>query len=126
MGCFSKTCAKSHWPVVSQWRRAYPDFTQVVALLPNGEIIRGAYDGYGRVDGIDVMESPRGRYWWPRVKLVLERFYAGETYDQLGRSGDELAQGYFMSGHFLDHCFENGPFKNRAAYRRAFKLYANW
>jgi len=126
MGFFSKTCAKSHWPIVSQWRRGYPEFTQVVALLPNGEIIYGPYDGYGRVDGIDLMESPRGRFWWPRVKLVLERFYDGETYAELGRSYDELAQGYFMAPEFLDHCITAGPFKNRAEYRRAFKIHAKW
>ena len=33
---------------------------------------------------------------------------------------------YFMADEFLDHCRQVGSFKNRAAYVRAFKKYANW
>lgn len=119
MGYFSKCCAKTFLPVVAP-SRDIPRLNLVVALLPNGTRAQGPYDGYGRVGGFDLQRD------WDRVKLVLSEYYRGEAYDELGRSGDEMAQGYFMSDQFLHHCLRNGPFKNRAAYMRAFKKLANW
>lgn len=119
MGFFSKTCAKTHLPVVAEpvgiWK-----LNRVIALLPDGRKFRGSYDGYGRVDGHEVAEE------WDKVKFVLEAYYEGEEYKDLGKSGVELGQGYFMDRKFLHHCLLNGPFKNRAEYTRAFKRLANW
>lgn len=124
MGFFSKCCAKSHLPVLTKYREV-PLLSNVVALLPSGEIVRGMYDGYGRVDDVELRE--RGADWiWPEVKLVLAIYYKGETYEQLGPSGNELAQGYFMSDEFLQYCMKRGSFKSRAEYEQAFKKYANW
>lgn len=124
MGYFSKTCAKTHLPITTIYKNS--EFANVVALLPDGRIIRGAYDGYGRVNDEDVRETPHGKWIWDKVKFVLEPYYSGEGYNELPRSGDELAQGYFMSDEFLTYCKMHGPFKNRAAYVRAFKKYAGW
>jgi hypothetical protein len=98
----------------------------VVALLPDGRIIKGSYDGYCRVDGEDLREMPDGTWIWDKVKFVLAPHYNGETYNEIPKSHDELAQGHFMADEFLDHCRQVGSFKNRAAYVRAFKKYANW
>jgi hypothetical protein len=57
---------------------------------------------------------------------VLAEYYNGEEYKDLGPSGDEMAQGFFMDIRFLHHCLRNGPFKSRAEYVKAFKKYANW
>jgi hypothetical protein len=119
MGFFSKCCAKTHLPIVAP-ARGIPRLNLVVALLPDGRKVEGSYDGYGRVEGVELHDD------WDRVKLVLQEHYQGETYDQLGKSGDELGQGYFMSREFLHHCLQHGPFKDRAAYTRAFKKLANW
>lgn len=124
MGFVSKCCAKTHLPVTTIYKNS--DFSEVVALLPDGRVIRGAYDGYCRVNDEDLRETPEGKWIWDKVKFVLAKFYEGEAYDQLPKSGDELAQGYFMSDEFLDYCKTHGAFKNRAAYVRAFKKYANW
>ena len=50
MGFFSKTCAKTHLPIVSHYKDI-PRLSEVVALLPNGKKFTGSYDGYGRVAG---------------------------------------------------------------------------
>jgi hypothetical protein len=125
MGYFSKTCAKTHMPVVVE-ALEIPRLNMVVALMPDGRKFEGAYDGYGRVGGKNVLEYDDGNFMWPKVKFVLREHYNGEKYDELGKSGDELAQGYFMDKKFLHHCLLKGPFKNRAEYTRAFKKYANW
>ena len=125
MGYFSKTCAKTHLPVVVQ-ALGIPHLNNVVALMPDGRKFEGSYDGYGRVGGQNVMEYDDGKFMWPKVKFVLRNYYDGETYEQLGNSGDEKAQGYFMDKAFLHYCIMHGPFKNRAQYTRAFKKYANW
>lgn len=125
MGFFSKCCAKTNLPIVTQYK-GFPEFSDVVALTPDGRIIKGSYDGYGRVDDEDLRETPEGKWIWEKVKFVLAPHYNGEKYNELPKSHDELAQGYFMDEEFLKHCKEVGSFKNRAAYVRAFKKYANW
>jgi hypothetical protein len=120
MGFFSKTCAKTHLPVVAE-PVGITKLNRVVALLPDGRKFTGSYDGYGRVDGHDEVAEA-----WDKVKFVLEAYYEGETYDDLGNSGPELAQGFFMSKDFLHYCLLKGPFKNRAEYTRTFKRLANW
>ena len=80
----------------------------------------------GRVAGTGLVETARGRFQWPEVKMVLAEYYNGEEYKDLGRSGDELAQGWFMDELFLHHCLRNGPFESYAEYKKAFKKYANW
>lgn len=124
MGFFSKTCAKTHLPVVAE-PVGITKLNRVVALLPNGEKVIGSYDGYGRVGERELYEID-GETVWPKVKFVLEAYYEGENYDDLGNSGPELAQGFFMSKDFLHYCLLKGPFKNRAEYTRAFKRLANW
>jgi|GEM_PF-3450018 len=118
MGYFSKTCAKTNMPIVAK-DRGWPLFHQVVALTPD-KIVRGSYDGYGRVDGEDLQKV------WDKVKIVLSHAYEGETYDQLAKSGQELGQGYFMADEFLRVCTFKKSFKNYAEYKRTFKKHANW
>lgn len=120
MGFFSKTCAKTHLPVVAE-PVGIKKLNRVVALLPDGRKFIGSYDGYGRVDGHDEVAEA-----WDKVKFVLEAYYEGEEYKDLGKSGVELGQGFFMAKPFLHHCLLNGPFKDRAAYTRTFKRLANW
>ena len=121
MGYFSKVCAKSNLPVVHS-NRGYNALNTVVALLPNGTKITGSYDGYGRVNGIELHEQ------WDKVKFVLLQHYAGESYDDLGKSGDEMAQGHFMSDDFLLYCtmVKSKGFKTYGGYKTAFRKYANW
>lgn len=125
MGFFSKCCAKTHLPILTI-QKEVPRLSTVVALLPDGTKRQGIYDGYGRVDGVSVMADADGRDIWKKVKFVLLDHYNGEAYHDLGPSGDELAQGFFMHKDFILYCLMHGAFKNRAQYVRAFKKYAAW
>ena len=124
MGYFSKTCAKTHLPVVVS-ELGIPHLNLVVALFPDGRKLEGSYDGYGRVGGQDLMaEYTEAK--WKKIKFVLQSKYEGEDYESLGKSGDELAQGFFMAKKFLHHSILKGSYKDYAEYKRTFKKLAGW
>ena len=125
MGFFSKTCAKTHLPVVAQCKDL-PRLNEIVVLLPNGKKLEGSYDGYGRVGGVDLMPNGYIEKEWDAIKFVLKEKYNNESYEELGMSGDELAQGYFMSDRFLKICLDEGSFKNYSAYKKAMEKYGDW
>ena len=124
MGYFSKTCAKTHLPVVVA-ELGIPQLNLVVALFPDGRKIEGAYDGYGRVEGQDLMTEYTDSEW-KKIKFVLQNKYEGEDYESLGKSGNELAQGFFMARKFLQHSILKGSYKDYAEYKRTFKKLAGW
>lgn len=125
MGFFSKTCAKTHLPVLSMMR-GEPRLSIVAALFPDGSTIIGDYDGYGRVAGKDVRHDSGGNWVWEEVKFILQPHYQGEKYEDVGPSYDERAQGWFMADEFIHYCLEHGPFKSHDEYNAAFKKYARW
>jgi hypothetical protein len=125
MGFFSKTCAKTHLPVVHDGR-GYPELCEIVVLFPDGHTMTGFYDGYGRIDGEDIQPEGYDDEAWNAIKFVLRFAYEGETYDQLGPSQDEHAQGHFMDEEFLKHCLEVRRFPSFKGYEQAFKKLANW
>ncbi len=134
MGFFSKTCAKTNLPVITVHREGgFKELASVIVLYPDGRKLEGDYDGYGRiiVDGKEVpifdidTEGFVGKHW-DDVKFVIRKYYEGETYDQLGKSGRELGQGFFMSNNFLIHCVVKGKFKSYAEYKRKFNQLSGW
>ena len=125
MGFFSKTCAKTHLPIVHDGR-GFPTLCRVVALYPDGRRLVGFYDGYGRIDGEDLCPGGYDEKTWGKLKFVLRFAYADEDYKKLGRSHDELAQGHFMADEFLRHCLEVKSFASFKDYKAAFKKLANW
>jgi hypothetical protein len=124
MGFFSKTCAKTHMPIVNV-HRGFPRFHTIVALTPDGNVLEGVYDGYGRVNDVDILED-MNMDDWNKVKFVLRDSYKGEKYNELGKSRDELGQGWFMDTQFLLFCAMRDKFKDYAEYKKYFKKYANW
>ena len=84
MGYFSKCCCKTNLPV-TVYGKGCDDFNRVVALTPDGRIVRGSYDGYGEVGGHELREDAHGKWIWDNVKFVLEPYYNGEKYDELPR-----------------------------------------
>jgi len=125
MGFFSKTCAKTNLPVVADCK-GLPRLNEIVVLYPNGTKVEGSYDGYGRVGGLDLLPDGYEMDKWDKLKFVLKWKYKGESYKELGESGDELAQGYFMSDRFLNHCMRVGSFKTYADYKKALEKYGDW
>jgi len=124
MGYFSKTCAKTHLPVVV-FEKGVPQLNMVVALFPDGRKLEGSYDGYGRVGGQNLLDDYTDS-GWQKIKFVLQNKYEGEDYNSLGKSGNELAQGYFMDSKFLHHSILKGSYKDYAEYKRTFKKLAGW
>ena len=84
------------------------------------QVYYGEYDGYGNIGGVCLSSE------WDSVKLVLLSDYKGETYEQLGKSHNELAQGFFMDDAFLRYALNKWTFKTIGEYKRAFIKYANW
>jgi len=107
MGFFSWQCAKSKKPVMADvgvrntpWQFA----SKVRVLLKDGSVIRGNYDGYGRVIGdgnIELVELPESQW-----RMVIEQYYDGETFDQLNKNGYDQGQGFFYSDEELEEIFK--------------------
>jgi len=106
MGFFSWTCAKSKKPVMadcgvrnSPWEFA----SEVVVLFKNGDRISGSYDGYGRVDGFELVDLDESRW-----RMVIQQYYDNETFDQLEENGYDLGQGWFYGNNELAQIFNCG------------------
>jgi len=125
MGFFSKTCAKTHLPIVAECV-GFPKLHTIVALYPDGKKLEGKYDGYGRVDGVELCPNGYDHDLWEKIKFVIADEYNGESYAELGKSHNELAQGYFMDSKFLNHCMLSGGFKSYAEYKKYMKKLGNW
>jgi len=78
------------------------------------------------VGGVDLLPDGYEEDKWNAIKFVLKWKYEGESYKELGKSRDELAQGYFMSDTFLKICVDEGSFKNYAEYKKVMKQYGDW
>jgi len=107
MGFFSWKCAKSGVEITSP-HAGTPTWTQEIVLLRERRPPEfGIYDGYGRLctedgDVIDFWEELNDSQ--PGVefddlmqpRLVLERFYCGENYEDVRPSAYGEWQGYFL------------------------------
>lgn len=90
MGYFSYTCAKTGLPIASHDSGCDKKHYQVVLVLKNGRPHKGDYDGYGRAGGEDTdIGGETGS------KLVLARYWKGETWEQLGKNESDPNQGSF-------------------------------
>jgi hypothetical protein len=103
MGFFSWQCAKSNKPVMakpavvaSPWDFA----SKVIVLFENGDRISGIYDGYGRVDEFEIVDYSESRW-----RMVIENYYAGETFEQLSQNKYDQGQGFFYSDEELEEIF---------------------
>ena len=103
MGFFSWRCAKSNKPVMAEvavrgtpWEFA----SNVVVLFNNGDRISGTYDGYGRVDGFELIDYPEERW-----RMVIDQYYDSETYEQLLQNKYDQGQGFFYNDEDLQEEF---------------------
>jgi hypothetical protein len=93
MGFFSQLCEGCEHPALSVYAtNTINDWMQhVVVILPNGSIIKGDYDGYGRVDGFEDVVGFDNTVW----HLACWKQYGSPT-DYRGESGFAPDQGYFF------------------------------
>lgn len=114
---FSYTCAKTHLPVMAVSSDATRDLSNVVVLYRNGEQVVGAYAGEGNVSGhqVDPSSIEQGD-----IKFVLQRFYSGEKFEDLGPSWKDPGFGYFHNLDKLDAWLDAGGFPSYAAFLAAY------
>jgi hypothetical protein len=111
MGFFSWQCAKSQKPVMADVavRNTPWDFaSHVVVLFKNCDRITGTYDGYGRVNGFELVDLPEDRIFRPedRWRMVIEKYYDNETFDKLPRNKYDRGQGFFYNDDELEEIFK--------------------
>lgn len=105
MGFFSWECAKTKKPVMSRYAVQNGPFdfsSRVVVLFNDGSKISGIYDGYGRVNDFEIVNVPESQW-----RMVIERYYAGETFDDLKINKHERGQGFFYSDEELEVIFND-------------------
>ncbi len=98
------------------------DYSKVVVLSSSGSIIRGIYDGYGRVltpEGMEV-ELEDSEILSGKIKLVSEKFYNSEKFEDLSKSMSELGQGHFHNPETVESWYAKGGFSSWKEYRDAY------
>ncbi len=103
MGFFSRKCKVCERSIKAPYNISEKDFWQnrIVAVLPDGKIMEGDYDGYGRIDtscgvvNADPVELPK--YGEAQADWYHERCYeaAGHPSEYTGGSDDAPDQGFF-------------------------------
>lgn len=103
MGFFSWQCAKSNKPVMAEvavqgtpWAFA----SDVIVLFKNGQRVQGTYDGYGRIGELELVDH-REETW----RMVIERYYNGETFEDLPKNKYDPGQGFFYDDADLEKEF---------------------
>ena len=103
MGFFSYQCAKSQKPVMNIYavgNSPYSFSSEVIVLFKNGDRLSGSYDGYGRVNGYELVDVPESSW-----RMVIRKFYNGEAFDELFPNKHDPGQGFFYSDEELDEIF---------------------
>jgi hypothetical protein len=72
-----------------------PRYHEVVVLQKGRKRFHGAYDGYGRVEGGDILELDYTAVDKGDTKLVLACFYEDERFEDLHPSWHDPGQGHF-------------------------------
>jgi len=94
MGFFSQDCEGCGHPLLSEWAVNSVNMWMhhAVVILPNGTMLMGDYDGYGRINGFDEAVGYGNTVWHLACWKV-----AGSPTDHRGSSKDSDDQGYFFA-----------------------------
>jgi len=98
------------------------EYSKVVVLGSGGSCFRGIYDGYGRVttpEGMEV-ELEDAEILAGKIKIVAEKFYDGDKFEDLPKSMSELGQGHFHNPETVAAWYGRGGFGSWEEYRQAF------
>jgi hypothetical protein len=123
MGFFSYTCAKTNLPVLASTSWGENEYSRVHILCRDGSIMQGYYDGYGRIDLASggTLEEFDDAILSGQWKLVLSKFYAAETFAELGVSRHEPGQGHFHDNEKIEKWHDQQGFPSYQEYVQAFK-----
>ena len=105
MGFFSWKCAKSDKPVMSSYavdNTPWDFASKVVVVFKDGDKLSGTYDGYGNVGECNILDFDEQKW-----RMVIQRYYAGETFEQLPRNKYDQGQGFFYDDSDLERIFRN-------------------
>ena len=78
--------------------------SDVVVLFKDGSVVKGSYDGYGRVHGdayVELVDLPESQW-----RMVIKQYYNGETFDQLPSNRHDPGQGFFYGDEDLKEIFK--------------------
>jgi len=102
MGFFALKCSKCQKSVVSKYKvidgRARSWESDAVALLPDGTVVKGIYDGYGRIEEGKPNDEPDTdlmEHWEDGLKMLHAKCYTGQDYHELTHSKRCELQGFF-------------------------------
>lgn len=104
MGFFSWQCAKSNKPVMAEVAVKGTPFafaSDVIVIFKDGRRAQGTYDGYGRIGELELLDY-REDSW----RMVIERYYNNETFDELPKNKFDIGQGFFYDDADLEEIFE--------------------
>lgn len=116
----SYTCCKTHLPILAGevWGEEQPERCEAVLITEDGLVLRGLYDGHGRLAGRDIRPFiDRGG------KVVLASYYDGESWEELGPSHPDPGLGFFHDNAFLDTVYGHNGFVDFETYRQAYFVY---
>ena len=101
MGLFSWDCKYCLHPLIMPSNAESKNrwMSQVVALLPNGDVLKGDYDGYGRVAGGEIHGGGEPEVYHDRC---WERIGKPTTFTKASRSSTD-------QGHFYNDGVHNSP-----------------
>jgi len=114
MGFSSYKCKSCGITVLTSYSDNYLRMSNVVAIMQDGTVHRGTYDGYGRVDGIEIRE----------VYEIRPQVYHACCYNEseLYTGGSEDCE---HQGFFIDEETVNELVRGSEQFREAWKAYYN-
>lgn len=122
MGFFSYTCAKTNLPVLAS--TSWPEkYSRVVVLDEDGNKFSGSYDGYGNVimRSGDEIELDDSAILSGKTKLILQSFYDGETFADVGKSSYDPGQGHFHDEEAIELWYARRGFQSHREYVEAYR-----
>lgn len=123
MGFTSFTCAKTNLPILASVSSPAALYSDVVILQKDKDPIKASYDGYGRLHCEDgkVRNTPFTKIEKGGFKLVLEKFYKGESFSDIpGTSHHDPGQGHFHDLKLVEKWYAQGGFPSMEDFYKAF------
>lgn len=108
MGFFSWKCAKTQKPIMAEcavkgspWLFA----SRVTVLFEDGSVLKGVYDGYGRVENsraaFELTDIDQSQW-----RMVISEYYDSEPFHTFSLNKHDQGQGFFYNDEELETVFK--------------------